>query len=187
MKTDLHKLRVLFLFVCTVIFLNSVQATVFSRKTGDWSDVTVGNGSWSLVAVGGVSCDCKPGAADSVVIDGGYTITQDNGASSVSSLYIATGATLTWAANNNALTIGSAGTSGTLTIDGTMTATTNNKNILFNGYLLQGTGTYAVKKDLELGYNVSTSATTNLIFDGAAGTFTLDMQGNTLITMAPLQ
>jgi len=52
-------------------------AGYFSRKTGNWSDVTAGDGTWSIVAVGGVSCDCVPVTGATVVIDAAHTITAD--------------------------------------------------------------------------------------------------------------
>lgn len=48
----------------------------YSRKTGAWSDVTAGNGTWSYTS-GGSSCDCFPPNGANVVIEGGFTVTTD--------------------------------------------------------------------------------------------------------------
>lgn len=42
--------------------------TLYSRKSGDWSDVTVGNSTWSTIALGGASCNCAPIATDYLIV-----------------------------------------------------------------------------------------------------------------------
>lgn len=48
--------------------------TLYSRKSGNWDDVTPGNGTWSVVALGGASCDCSPIATDYVIVGNGNTV-----------------------------------------------------------------------------------------------------------------
>ncbi len=48
--------------------------TLYSRKSGDWSDVTVGNSTWSTVALGGASCNCAPIATDYLIIGNSNTV-----------------------------------------------------------------------------------------------------------------
>lgn len=48
--------------------------TLYSRKSGDWSDVTVGNSTWSTVALGGVSCNCAPIATDYLIVGNSNTV-----------------------------------------------------------------------------------------------------------------
>ncbi|GIV26649.1 MAG: hypothetical protein KatS3mg027_0463 [Bacteroidia bacterium] len=49
----------------------------YSRKTGNWSDVTAGNATWSTDPVSLVSCDCKPTPGSLVVIKTGHVVTLD--------------------------------------------------------------------------------------------------------------
>ncbi|GAB4205195.1 MAG: hypothetical protein Fur0023_13800 [Bacteroidia bacterium] len=49
----------------------------YSRKTGNWSDVTPGNATWSTDPVTLVSCDCKPTPGALVVIKTGHVVTLD--------------------------------------------------------------------------------------------------------------
>lgn len=48
--------------------------TLYSRKSGNWNDVTAGNGTWSVAALGGASCDCSPIATDYVIVGNGNTV-----------------------------------------------------------------------------------------------------------------
>lgn len=48
--------------------------TLYSRKTGNWDDVSVGNGTWSAVGLGGVSCDCSPLPTDYLIIGNSNTV-----------------------------------------------------------------------------------------------------------------
>lgn len=49
----------------------------YSRKTGNWSDVTSGNATWSTDPITLVSCDCKPTPGALVVIKTGHIVTLD--------------------------------------------------------------------------------------------------------------
>ncbi len=49
-------------------------ATYFSRRTGNWNDVTIGNSTWSLID-GGVSCNCVPINSSIVYINPSHTVT----------------------------------------------------------------------------------------------------------------
>lgn len=49
----------------------------FSRKTGNWSDVTPGNATWSTDPATLVSCDCKPTPGSLVFIKNGHVVTLD--------------------------------------------------------------------------------------------------------------
>lgn len=48
--------------------------TLYSRKSGNWNDVTIGNGTWSVLSLGGASCDCAPIATDYVIVGNGNTV-----------------------------------------------------------------------------------------------------------------
>lgn len=65
---------------------------VYSRRSGNWSDILGLLGSWSF-SVGGLSCDCLPGASGYAAIRNGHTITI-NGTDSVKFLDIDTGGQL---------------------------------------------------------------------------------------------
>lgn len=47
--------------------------TLYSRKSRNWNDATIGNGTWSVIGVGGVSCDCTPISTDYVIV-GAHTV-----------------------------------------------------------------------------------------------------------------
>jgi hypothetical protein len=49
----------------------------YSRKTGNWSDVTPGNATWSTDPITLSSCDCKPTPGALVFIKSGHTVTLD--------------------------------------------------------------------------------------------------------------
>lgn len=46
--------------------------TLYSRKAGNWDDVTAGNGTWSAASLGGASCDCTPLTTDYLIV--GHTV-----------------------------------------------------------------------------------------------------------------
>lgn len=50
-------------------------STVYSRKSSTWTDVTTGDGTWSIIALGGVSCDCTPTTGQVAIIGNGNTVT----------------------------------------------------------------------------------------------------------------
>jgi hypothetical protein len=51
--------------------------TLYSRRSGNWNDATVGNAVWSLTS-GGASCDCAPMPGDNVIIESGFEVTVVN-------------------------------------------------------------------------------------------------------------
>ncbi len=48
--------------------------TLYSRKSSTWDDVTPGNSTWSIVSIGGASCNCAPLTTDYVIVGGGFTV-----------------------------------------------------------------------------------------------------------------
>lgn len=48
--------------------------TLYSRKSGNWNDGTVGNATWSAASLGGISCDCTPLATDYLIIGNSNTV-----------------------------------------------------------------------------------------------------------------
>ncbi|MEO7991058.1 MAG: hypothetical protein ABI663_16030 [Chryseolinea sp.] len=71
--------------------------TLFSRKTGNWGDVTAGNGTWSTVALGGVSCDCAPDNTTNVIV-GNSDVVSITAASSAVNVTVQNSSTLQWTA-----------------------------------------------------------------------------------------
>ncbi|SFE85094.1 BspA family leucine-rich repeat surface protein [Thermoflexibacter ruber] len=119
-------------------------AGYFSRKTGNWSDVTAGDGTWSTIAVGGASCDCTPVAGADVLIDAAHTITADVSTNTNS---IALGGTLDLQDLTHTFTdINNNGGAGILRIGGGTAA----------GTIAGTTGTFF------------TTATNTVVFDGTA-------------------
>ncbi len=50
----------------------------YSRKSGNWDDVTAGNSTWSYTSGGaGTSCNCTPSSTSYVIINNGHTVTVD--------------------------------------------------------------------------------------------------------------
>ena len=134
---------------------------------GNWNTGT----TWSYLAAG-PTCNCTPAASDSVVIQSGNTVTL-NISKPIRSLYISNGGTLT-ASGTFAVTIGTLGTDGGLTISGSgkFNGTSTVPQVM-NGWYIDGTavgatsGIYSVSQDLLIGYNAKNWATTNLNFTGA--------------------
>ncbi|MDW8289043.1 MAG: hypothetical protein RMJ89_13295, partial [Flammeovirgaceae bacterium] len=52
---------------------------LYSRKSGDWNDISPGDGTWSLVSHTGPSCDCVPTASNNVFIDKDHEVTIPTG------------------------------------------------------------------------------------------------------------
>lgn len=48
--------------------------TLYSRKSGNWNDATIGNATWSVAALGGASCDCTPIATYYVIVGNSNTV-----------------------------------------------------------------------------------------------------------------
>jgi fibronectin-binding autotransporter adhesin len=75
--------------------ITPIREFYYSRKTGNWNDVTAGNGTWSHVSGGsGVSCDCAPTSSGCVVIESGHVVTV-NVASAIDYVDINDGGNLT--------------------------------------------------------------------------------------------
>jgi Secretion system C-terminal sorting domain len=74
--------------------------TLYSRKTGNWDDVSAGNGTWSTVALGGVSCDCAPSNSTRLVI-GNSNIVSVNLAAITTEINILNTGTLQWTSIND--------------------------------------------------------------------------------------
>jgi hypothetical protein len=74
--------------------------TLYSRVTGDWGT----NGTWSSVALGGVTCGCTPDENTNVVIGNGHTISITNDANAID-VTVQNASTLQWTSNNRSLTI----------------------------------------------------------------------------------
>ena len=143
-----------------------MEGVCYSRATGNWNTI----GTWSNTS-GGPSCGCVPAAKDSVIILTGHTIIL-NTSPTINSLYIKDGATLTINSAGMVLTIGSNGTDGGLTIDGSGQFTSTAAATLpqqMNGFYIAGStvggnsGTYSVTQDLNFNFNayVPSSATFN--------------------------
>jgi hypothetical protein len=74
--------------------------TLYSRATGDWGT----NGTWSSVALGGVTCGCTPDENTNVVIGNGHTVSITNDANAID-VTVQNASTLQWTSNNRSLTI----------------------------------------------------------------------------------
>src|SRR5690606_36319569 len=81
--------------------------TLYSRKSGNWNDVTPGNGTWSIAALGGLggaSCDCSPLTTDYLVIGNNNTV-NINLAATAGGIEIQSTGGLQWTVNNVDLNI----------------------------------------------------------------------------------
>jgi len=78
--------------------------TLYSRKTGNWNDATVGNGTWSAIALGGVSCDCTPLTTDYLIIGNSNTV-NINVAATAGGIEVRNTGTLRWTASTIDLNI----------------------------------------------------------------------------------
>ncbi|MES2622319.1 MAG: hypothetical protein V4615_15820, partial [Bacteroidota bacterium] len=55
--------------------ITPIREFYYSRKTGNWDDATIGDGTWSRVSGGsGISCDCIPDSGGCIVIESGHTV-----------------------------------------------------------------------------------------------------------------
>lgn len=77
---------------------------IFSRKTGNWNDATPGNATWSIVALGGASCDCTPLATDYVTIGNSNTVSMTT-ASTAGGVEVQNTGVLRWTAGSIDLNI----------------------------------------------------------------------------------
>lgn len=78
--------------------------TLYSRKTGNWNDATAGNGTWSIVGLGGASCDCTPLVTDYVIVGNTNTV-NINIAATAGGVEVRNTGTLRWTASNIDLNI----------------------------------------------------------------------------------
>ncbi|HET9054085.1 MAG TPA: hypothetical protein VFM90_07925, partial [Cyclobacteriaceae bacterium] len=81
--------------------------TLYSRKSGNWDDVTTGDGTWSIAALGGLggaSCDCAPLTTDYLVIGNNNTV-NINLAATAGGIEIQSTGGLQWTVNNVDLNI----------------------------------------------------------------------------------
>lgn len=69
--------------------------TLYSRKTGNWDDVSTGNGTWSVAGLGGASCDCSPLTTDYLII-GNSNIVNINLAATAGGIEIRNTGSLRW-------------------------------------------------------------------------------------------
>ena len=101
------------LFTACFLVVSVLQAqNIYSRKNGNWNDVTAGNGTWSTVGFTGASCNCVPGAGNTVLIGNNFTVTYGSGAPAAVTI-----ASLT-VQNTGTLIFGNGGTITTLTVSG---------------------------------------------------------------------
>ncbi len=162
----------------------------YSRKSGNWNDVTEGNGTWSRISGGsGPSCDCYPSDGGCVVINDGHTVTV-NINSAIDYVDINSGGTLS---GNSGVTLtlyrdfitygsGSFNNAGTWTLNrlltlssSTLSSSSGNLTVYGNfmlpsgGTYTQSTGIFTASADVTLFGNFSVgSATANLIGNGSA-------------------
>lgn len=180
---------------------------VYSRKSGSWTDIIPGLGTWSY-SIGGLSCDCLPGVSGYAAIRNGHTITI-NGVDSVKFLDIDTGGLLVI---NNGATLYCNGdlkmySSGNMTNNGTLYVTgevllgssassvvNGNVNVT-NGFTVpagasytQSTGTLTIGGDIEIQGSMDMASGTAIALNGSGahisgtGTFTTAEGGTLAIT-----
>jgi len=78
--------------------------TLYSRKSGNWNDVTAGNGTWSVLGIGLASCDCAPVATDYLIIGATHTV-DINVAATAGGVEIRNGGSLRYTVDNVDLNI----------------------------------------------------------------------------------
>jgi hypothetical protein len=88
--------------------------TLYSRKSGDWDDDT-GDATWSIVALGGLSCDCQPLVSDYLIIGNGNTV-NINVAATAGGIEVQNTGSLQWTVDNVDLNIDR----GILLVDGSI-------------------------------------------------------------------
>lgn len=82
----------------------SAVNTLYSRKSGNWNDATVGNATWSIVGLGGISCDCTPLVTDYVIVGNTNTV-NINVAATAGGVEVRNTGTLRWTVSNIDLNI----------------------------------------------------------------------------------
>ncbi|HRE66146.1 MAG TPA: hypothetical protein PLX76_04480 [Cyclobacteriaceae bacterium] len=75
----------------------SAIRTLYSRKSGNWNDITPGNSTWSAVGLGGGSCNCSPLTTDYLIIGNSNTV-NINVAATAGGIEVRNTGTLQWTA-----------------------------------------------------------------------------------------
>lgn len=133
-----------------VIGTNDMAATpmykyVYSRKSGDWNDTTVGSGTWSYTPGGaGASCDCIPTSSGYAVVEGSHTVTVTTSTDSVMFVDVMS--------------------EGVLQVNATKTLTVGGNVTLFGTGTFNAPGTLKVQGELEI--SASTTASGDVIING---------------------
>lgn len=78
--------------------------TLYSRKNGNWNDITTGNGTWSANSLGGTSCDCLPLTTDYLIIGNSNTV-NINVAATAGGIEVRNTGSLRWTASSIDLNI----------------------------------------------------------------------------------
>lgn len=163
---------------------------VYSRKSGNWNDVTAGNGTWSYTEGGsGASCDCVPGGSGYAVIENGHTVTLTAN-DSIKFLDIDTGArliinnsrTLNVGGNMTMYSTGNFTNNGTLNVTGELlmssaTSPTVNGNVTVSGWFTlpvgtaytQSSGALVCGGDIEIGGDLSIASGATCSLTGTLG------------------
>jgi hypothetical protein len=90
-------------FTMDDLTITSVSA-LYSRKNSTWTDVTLGNGTWSTTSFTGASCNCTPTNAQVAVIGGGFTVTLPSN-QSVGGVLVQNTGVFQYNTNNTTLTL----------------------------------------------------------------------------------
>lgn len=124
--------------------------TLYSRKSGNWNDITPGSGTWSLAALGGTSCDCSPLATDYLIIGNSNTI-NINVAATAGGIEVRNTGTLQWAASSIDLNIDrgilQVDAGGTISRNGQTGVQIDFDRGIFTSFIVNGTVT---TEDIEL-------------------------------------
>lgn len=175
-----------------VIGTNDRNATpmyryVYSRKSGNWNDVTAGNSTWSYTPGGsGASCNCVPTSSGYATIEAGHTITVSS-SDSVKFIDILSGGELNVPILRTLNVTGGMELSGTgtFTVNGTLrvnnelqlsspVSPTASGNVTVNGYFNlpagaayhQSGGTLTVGGDMNLSGALTIASAGNFVFNG---------------------
>ncbi|MBL0309755.1 MAG: T9SS type A sorting domain-containing protein [Bacteroidetes bacterium] len=162
----------------------------FSRKTGNWNDVTIGAGTWSYTPGGaGASCDCTPSGTGYAIINSGHTVTITSNAS-IDYIEINSGGTLK---DNGTATLTvnrDIRLSGTGTFNNSSSWTITGGMYLDSTSATTSTGTITINGDLNIpaaAIYTQTSGTLNLVGDGmidgtiVVSTATVSLSGSSTV------
>ena len=159
-----------------LLFLTSVMnaGTLYSRKTGNWTDNNASTGTWSSTGYAGAACGCTPGSSDDVYVGNNFTVTFDvSSNTTISNLTIAGGSTLNITVNFKLTVDNSIAVDGILTGSGTKDVEINNANNA--AATLSGTGTINLPSgsNLKVMRNITIPSGTDIEFTGQ-GQFNLN-------------